>query len=599
MINRLHLTRLPLLFLLMSLSTEAADDIVLRAMKDELARSMKKLQIENLQKPYFIAYRLTDTDSCTATASFGALISSLCPPADAGHGRSRQLAVEVRVGDYSRDNTNFYAFQLQTSGVVRTFVSGGMGISTDDNYDEIRRQLWLATDAGYKQALDVYAKKKAALENRTRTDDAPDFSKEEVVNDSESMPRIELSRSDAESTVKALSGLFRQAPGIDNSQVQFAAHNYVIRYLNSEGTSFNRQVSSVNITANADTQAADGMPLTDFEAIYAHSLQELPSREEMTKRLRDLQARLQSLRTAGLVERYTGPVLFEGRAAAEIFTQGFASALIGQPRVVVDDVRFEKIFGSDDGSLIDKVGGRVLPDFLSLTDNPTAHEFQGKPLFGGYHVDEDGVKARPTVLVDKGILQTLLHTRALIPGTMQSTGSRRGPGAIPSNLILSASKSISNDELKAELIRLVKQRNKEYGILVRRLGNSMLAQSLGRSRTIIITNRGGAAIEVEPFLEAYKVFPDGHEELVRNLNVLGLTLGAFKDIVAVSDSPSVYTMPFRSRRLSPVISGQSFSTLPTLVSIATPSLLFDELTLQRPTGDVPNLPFTKHPFFDK
>ena len=113
------------------------------------------------------------------------------------------------MGDYNRDNTNFYAFQLQASGVVRTFVSGGMGISTDDNYDEIRRQLWLATDAGYKQALDVYAKKKAALENRTRTDDAPDFSKEEVVNDTESMPRVELSRTDAESTVKALSALTR------------------------------------------------------------------------------------------------------------------------------------------------------------------------------------------------------------------------------------------------------------------------------------------------------------------------------------------------------------------------------------------------------
>jgi predicted Zn-dependent protease len=584
---------------LVCLSLAAADDNVVRAMKDELARSMKKLQLENLQKPYFIAYRLTDSDSCVATASFGALVSSACPPAEAGHGRSRQLAVEVRVGDYNRDNTNFYAFQLQASGVVRTFVSGGMGISTDDDYDEIRRQLWLATDAGYKQALDVYAKKKAVLENRTRTDDAPDFSKEEITNDTESMPRVELSRTDAESTVKALSALFRQAPGIDNSQVQFAANNYLIRYLNSEGTSYTRQVSSVNITANADTQASDGMPLTDFEVVYARSLQELPSRDEIAKRIRDLQARLQKLRTAALVERYTGPVLFEGRAAAEVFTQGFAAALVGQPRLVVDDVRFEKIFGSDEGSLIDKVGGRVLPDFLSLTDNAAAREFQGKPLLGGYQVDEDGVKARPTLLVDNGILQTLLHTRALIHGTTQSSGSRRGPGAAPSNLIVTANKSLSSEQLKAELIRLVKQRNKEYGIVVRRLSNSMLAQSLGRSRTIFITSRGAATIEVEPFIEAYKVFPDGHEELVRNLSVLGLTLGAFKDIVAVSDTPDVYTIPFHTRRVSPVITGQSFSSIPTLVSIATPSLLFDEMTLQRPSGDVPNLPFTKHPFFEK
>jgi hypothetical protein len=35
------------------------------------------------------------------------------------------------------------------------------------------------------------------------------------------------------------------------------------------------------------------------------------------------------------------------------------------------------------------------------------------------------------------------------------------------------------------------------------------------------------------------------------------------------------------------------------VSIAVPALLFDDLTLRRPTGDIPNLPFSKHPSFDK
>src|ERR1039457_163220 len=262
----------------------AADDAVTRAMRDELARSMRKLQIENLQKPYFIAYRIVETDSCTVSASFGALTGAGCVPTD-GHARTRTLSVELRVGDYARDNTNFYAFNLGGSGVIRINAAGGLSVPIDDNYDEIRRQLWLATDSAYKQAVDVYAKKKAALENRTRTGDAPDFSHEPVVTDTEDKPRIELSRQEAESTAKALSALFRDTPGIDNSEVRMASNNALMRYLNSEGTSYTRQSSLVSITTTAETQAVDGMPLTDFDAVFAGSLKDLPSRSDMTQRI--------------------------------------------------------------------------------------------------------------------------------------------------------------------------------------------------------------------------------------------------------------------------------------------------------------------------
>jgi hypothetical protein len=576
----------------------AADDAVTRAMRDEMARSMRKLQLENLQKPYFIAYRILETDNCNITASFGAITSASCVPTE-GRGRSRSLSVEVRVGDYTRDNTNFYAFNLRPAGVTFTFAAGGMNIPIDDNYDEIRRQLWLATDSSYKQALDVYAKKKAALENRTRTGDAPDFSHEPVVTETEDKPRIELSSPEAEATAKALSALFRDTPGIDNSEVRFSSSNYLMRYLNSEGTSFTRRSSSVSTTVTAETQATDGMPLTDFDAAFAGSLKELPSREEMTQRIRALQKRLLALRQAPMIERYTGPVLFEEEAAAELVSQAFAPALFGLPRLVVDDARFEKVFGSDEGSLADKLGGRVLPEFLSLADDPTLREFHGKPLLGGFQVDDDGVKARSTLLVDKGILKTLLHTRALIPNTTASTGSRRGPGPLPSNLLFSASKALTGDQLKAELIRIAQQRGKDYGIVVRRIGNAILSQSSIRSRTIIITRGGASQVQVSPLLAAYKVFPDGHEEMVRNLEILGMSLDAFKDITAVSDTPFVYTAPSQFKRISPVVGGMMMIGPPPLVSIAVPALLFDDLTLQRPTGDIPNLPFSKHPSFDK
>jgi predicted Zn-dependent protease len=577
----------------------AAEDAIVRAMRDELARSMKKLQLENLDKPYFVAYRMVEISGCQASASFGALIASSCEPVGTAT-RNRSMTVDVRVGDYARDNTNFFA-PMSIAGVTRLDLGGGVAVPIDDNYDEIRRQLWLATDSAYKTALDTYAKKKAALEHRTRPrDDAPDFSREAVVTDAENEPPIAWDKRQVEDTVKTLSAIFRETPGVDNSEVRLIAQVWTTYYVNSEGTNYTRRKSFVQVETSADTQATDGMPLADFDVAYARSMAELPTREELARRVRSLAARLDGLRKAQLVDRYTGPVLFEGEASAELFLQALGSALVGTPRTVVDDLRLEGIFRNNSG-LADKVGARVLPDFLTVKDAPATRAFRGMPLFGSYQVDDDGVKAGETVLVDKGILQTLLHTRALIPDTTHSTGSRRSTGAMPSNLLFSAEKSMTEEQLKGELIRLVAQRHKEYGILVRRVGNQQLLASLARSRIVLSNNSNGpGSISVQPVLEAYKVFPDGREEPVRNLNVNGLTLDAFRSIVAVSDPSTVYTAPVLILNRSP-LTGVSFLQPggPLVVSTNSPAMLFEDMTLEQPTGDVPIPPFSTHPYFDR
>jgi hypothetical protein len=216
-------------------------------------------------------------------------------------------------------------------------------------------------------------------------------------------------------------------------------------------------------------------------------------------------------------------------------------------------------------------------------------------------VDDEGVKAASHTVVQNGILKTLLHSRALLPGTTQSTASKRGMFPSPSNLLLSASKTMTAAELKADLIRRVKDRGADFGIQVRRVGNPSLSMALNRSVIIIGSSSGGpGSLPIEPVIEAYKVFPDGREELIRNLTVNGMTLANFKDIAAVSDKPFVYTAPMRISVRTPMMpTGMFISSGPTVVSAAVPSLLFDELVFQRPAGDIPNLPFTTHPFFKK
>jgi PmbA/TldA metallopeptidase C-terminal domain len=211
----------------------------------------------------------------------------------------------------------------------------------------------------------------------------------------------------------------------------------------------------------------------------------------------------------------------------------------------VDDNRFEGIYNNN-GGFVTKIGTRVLQEFLSLKDAPVARDFKGQPLFAGYLVDDDGVKAGETELVDKAILKTLLHTRALIVNTTHSTANRRGAQTMPSNLLFTADKPVTAEQLKAELLRLVKQRNLEFGVVVRRISNPQLAVSLARSRVIVFSSSNGpGSIPIDPLVEACKVFPDGHEEPVRNVDITGLSIGDFRNILAVSEPSAVYTAPPR------------------------------------------------------
>lgn len=576
------------------LKAPMASDPLFRAMKDELARSLKKLQLEQLEKPYFIAYRIVDTDSKSASATFGALTEK-------SERRSRLLSVEVRVGSYERDNTNFFSMRLSVAGVARQFVEGGITTPLDDNYDEIRRQLWIATDSAYKQALDDWAKKKGVLANRNRTDDAPDFSREDPLQSMETAEPVKMTLAEGAQLVTGLSGLFRKTPAIDNSSVALSASTATTRYLNSEGTAFMRVKPLVRLTVAADTQAADGMPLSDSETILARQFAGLPGRDALAEWTGKFAARMTALRTAGTVDRYTGPVLFEKAAAAELLGQTLADALAAQPRLVVDNPQFERMFDSEAGGLRDRLNTRLFPATVSLVDDATRKDFQNQPLFGSYEVDDEGVRSRVNSLVERGMLKGLLNSRALVGTATKSTGSRRTQGTLPGNLILSSTKTATDAELKSKLIEMVKENGQPFGVLVRKMANPTDPKPQSRSRVTVITfstsgGGGGTGSKTEPLVEAYKVFPDGREELIRNAGLLNFSVASFKDIAAVGADPVVYTGAYRNNRRAPVLAGP-INDGSALVSVVTPSLLFTELTLQKPVGEVPKLPFAGHPMF--
>ena len=534
--------------------TRAADDVVMKAMRDELDRSMKQLQLEQLQRPYFISYRVQDRTSLDTSATFGALLSG-------GLARARYLTVQVRVGDYQSDNSNFMTYPPQANGLTETVL-----LPLDDDYRELRRQIWLATDAAYKAALELLSRKRGALENRKARENLPDFSKEPPTTELAPFAPIKMNLAQAEAQVRNLSAIFRQSPEIYTSSASLAVSDTRSWYLNSEGSAVTEESTAASFVAMAQTQALDGAMLPDWVIVSARSWEALPRESELASQVRTMADRLTRLRRAPVVDRYNGPVLFDGPAGAEAFSQVFAPKLVAMRTPTSDIPQMEAYAVQNVSKLQDRLGSRVLPRYMSVVDDPTQTNYRGTPLMGSHAADDEGVRARPTTLVDKGYLKTLLNTRDPVSGIPQSTGSFRVFGPQPSNLMVTVTEGVSEQELKDQLLSMVKQRNKEFGVIVRGVGH-----------------------------EVDKVYPDGHEELMRAGQFDGLDDGAFKDLAAASRDLTVYSIPYAAYggRLYP---GQTGAPL---VSFVTPSLLFEDLTLKPAAGELPRLPLSKHPYFDK
>lgn len=571
--------------LLLATAGLQAQDVVARAMQDELQRSIRKLKLEQLDRPYFISYKVVDIDSKGASASFGSLVSH-------SESRSRVLNIELRVGDYALDNSNFFSVSL--SGPGRMFGSS-VFLPLDDNYDELRRQIWLATDGAYKKALEDLSGKRAALQNKNRTDDISDFSKEKPQTVSDLAPAIEIELPEAERLTRKLSAVFRQMPAVEVSNVRLSASNTLERFINSEGSSYTRRMPSVSLVISASAQAADGLPLGDFIAAYGRSMRDLPAEAALTTQIQALGERIGKLRAAPVEDRYSGPMLFEDQASAELIAQLFARQLPATHGMISDNPQLERAFGGRvESKLLEKLESRVMPDFLSVVDDPGAGPVESHQLMGGYRVDEEGTAARRTSVVENGVLKTVLVSRAPVRGVLQSTGNRRGGGVAPSNLLVSAQKTSTAQEVRNQFIDLVKRRGKPYGIVIRRLGDPAFRVA----GDITVPSASGQEDRIEPSILAFRVYPDGHEELVRNATFSGVSLASLKDILAVSADRFVYTAPFVPHSGSPfggaVVSGS------TLVSYVVPSaVLFEDFGIQKPSGEIPKPPAIPHPFFAK
>jgi predicted Zn-dependent protease len=535
-------------------------------MRDEVDRSAK-VTVSGLAAPYFIEYLVDEEDNFTVSASLGGVV-------ERRRQQFRSPQISVRVGDYQFDNSNFAGGF--SSG------RGGGGMPVENSYEVLRRYFWLETDTAYKAAVETLSRKRAALRNLTQTDQINDFAHAAPVHLLANFQKLDINEEEWTNRIRTLSAVFAQFPTINYSLVDLDASAGGFYLVNTEGTEVRAPETVTVVRARATAQAPDGMGLADGVSFQALGASGMPSDTEMMKGITAMAQNIAALQAAPMGEDYTGPVVFEGQASAQILAEllGRNLAPVRRP---LGGAGGRGAAAAATSELEGRIGARVLPDSFDVVDDPTQKEWRGRPLFGSYDVDREGVKPQPLHLIEKGVLKGFLMTREPVKGFEGSNGRARLPagagnsGAAISNLFVSSSDTVPAGDLKKKLIETIQQRSKPYGILIRKMD----FPSVGGVAPAGGQPNGGRPVSAPVML--FKVYPDGHEEQVRGLRFRGLNVKSLKDIVVAGDDAA----PFEFMN-----SGRGFSAETCVVA---PSILIDDLELYAPEEEQPKLPIVPAP----
>jgi TldD protein len=511
--------------------TDAASDPILRALQAELARSKAQLKMENVGAPFYIEYRVFDVEQFEANAAFGAL-------REQNRTRLRLLRVLVRLGDYKVDS----------------YYQSGQGVSDilplDGDELALRHQIWLATDQAYKGAGEALSGKQSLLKQLNVEQPVDDFARADAVRSIGPLSTLDIEPPRWIKMLESATSVYKNDPQIETFGATLSFITLNEYFMNTEGTVTRQGSTHYLMTLAASEQARDGMRLDRSPQYASNRMEEMPTPEVFQADALKLVDQMKQLREAPVVEEdYRGPVLFSSDAAADMFFDLIALNVLGRRPGPGRPARTLGAFASS-------LKSRVLPEFLSVVDDPTIDRFGGKSLSGSYKVDDEGVQVAPVTVVNQGQLENFLIGRQPIRDFSTSNGHGRAAGSgstapAPGNLFVRATKTSSHEELKKQMLDKCRDRGLPYGYFVDTLGPRLTPRVLYRVWTA-----------------------DGREEMVRGAIFNELDTRALRsDLSAAGNDPMI------SNR-----AGIPFS------SIVSPSVLFDELEVKRADNTKDKLP---------
>jgi predicted Zn-dependent protease len=539
-------------------SKPQANTVLIDAMDAELHRALASLGTSGDPsqqiRPYFLSYVVSDSESFSMTAQYGAIALS-------NQSRRRTADIQLRVGTPQQDNTH---------GDHRNSALTTIPLPLTDDREAIERSLWFATNRGYAKALDSFRTVKTEQQVRAKEEDGSgDFSSEQPKTAvlPASSPLV-TEKAAWETRLRDLSGLFRQYPDIFFDNVILQATTETAYFVSSDGTKVATPNQVARLVIVARTRAADGMDLFRAETFEADTLAHLPDQKELVEKTTAMAKNLVALRTAPVTEPFNGPAILSGRASAVFFHEVLGHRLEGQRQR-----------GDEEGQTFTKLlGKQILPSFISVADDPTLKTFDGTPLSGHYNYDDEGQQARRVDLIKDGVLETFLMSRLPIASFSNSNGHGRAEtGRMPTgrqgNLIVSSTKTVDDKELRQMLIDEAKKQGKPYGLYFEDISSGFA----------VTNRRSPQAFQVIP-LVVYRVYVDGRpDELVRGVAIVGTPQAALNRIVATDNKQEIFNG----------ICGAESGSIP--VSAVAPAMLVREIETQRQAQGVSRPPILPPP----
>jgi TldD protein len=533
--------------------------VVLTAMQEELDRSMAPMSKSD-PPLYFLSYTVTDSQDVQVSGSNGALLNS-------EEDRRRRLEVQARVGAYQIDDTHHV-------GDGPTGASNlGASIPLDDEIGVLRRAIWRETDRQYRNAAEQLIKIQTSKEVQVQTSEnrAPDFTHEEPHVSIGGSVSLHVDRKPWEQRVRKYTAAFSQSPATLNSIVTFTAQAANQYQVNSEGAKLAFGQIRYRLELFVQSKAPDGMDIDRFANFDWVDPGDAPTDDAVIQRIAELSREIEALDRAPLVEPFAGPVMLTGRAAAVFFHEVFGHRVEGS-----------RLKDSSEGqTFTHKIGEKIMPDFLSIRDDPTQPKLGPSVLLGNYPFDDEGVPAQDTHLVENGVLKTFLMSRTPLEDVPHSNGhGRRQPGFVPTtrqgNLIVSSSRTVSDAELRRIFIEQIVSQHKPFGLRIDDVEGGFTFTGRGQPQ----------AFQILP-LVVYRVFPDGRpDELVRGVDLSGTPLVALTKIVATGNTVETFNG----------YCGSDSGSVP--VSASAPPMVFSEMEIQKKVTSTDRPPILPPPLHD-
>lgn len=224
----------------------------------------------------------------------------------------------------------------------------------------------------------------------------------------------------------------------------------------------------------------------------------------------------------------------------------------------------------------------ILPEFISVYDDPTAGAFNGQDLRGYFKYDDEGTPAQKVTVVENGVLKSFLTSRSPINNFPASNGhGRREYGynivSRQGNLIIKSSESVPIDKLRDLLIEECHKQDKPYGLIFEDISGGFT----------MTRRRGPQAFKVLPLM-VYRVYADGRpDEVVRGVDIVGTPLTCFSKIITAGDDSEVFNGTC----------GAESGMVP--VAAISPSILVSEIEVEKRFKGQEKPPILPPPLHDK